>query len=151
MTHLDNDFGMKCPKCGTSDQIDVQASVWLRLCSDGTDLYQAKNQDHEWADANAALCASCDHTGAVREFEARNQTPVKDNEARAKRAADAVYQYVKAKGEAYEESSSEVVDLITDLLHLTLKLDQGDEPIDSTLRLARMHFDAEQDEAEEHS
>ena len=33
---LDNDFGMKCPKCGASDEIDVCADVWVRLCPDGT-------------------------------------------------------------------------------------------------------------------
>jgi hypothetical protein len=146
MSDAQHEFGLQCPKCKASHQIDVHASVWLRLSSDGTDPYEAKNQDHEWGDDNAAWCGSCDHTGTVRDFEASNQSPMNDNEARAKRAADAVYQYVKAKGEAYEESSSEVVDLITDLLHLAAKLDQGDEPVESTLHLARMHFDAERSE-----
>jgi len=143
---IDNAFDMRCPKCGTSDEIDIAATVWIRLCPDGTDVTQAAKGDHEWEHGSLAACDSCGHAATVRDFEASNQTTVNDNEACAKRAAEAVYQYVKAKGVVYEESSSEVVDLITDLLHLAVKLDQGDDPLDSTLSLARMHFDAEQDE-----
>jgi hypothetical protein len=143
---LDNDFSMKCPRCGASDRVDVQALIWLRMRPDGSDPYEAKNQAHEWTDNSIAMCCKCDHIGTVREFEADNQLATNNNDARAKRAADAVYEYVKAKGETYEESSSEVVDLITDLLHLVLKLDQGDDPVESTLRLAQMHFEAEQQE-----
>jgi hypothetical protein len=66
-----------------------------------------------------------------------------DNETRADRAGEAVRQYVEAKSEVFEQSSSEIADLIADLLHLAARWDQGDYPIDSTLMLARMHFDAE--------
>jgi hypothetical protein len=66
-----------------------------------------------------------------------------DNEARADRAHEALRQYVEAKREVFERSSSEIADLIADLLHLAARLDEGDNPIDSTLFLARMHFDAE--------
>ena len=65
------------------------------------------------------------------------------NKIRAQRAEIALQNYVEAKGEAYEASSSEISDLIADLLHLSVSLDQGDDAVDSTLRLARMHFDAE--------
>jgi len=65
------------------------------------------------------------------------------NEDRAERARAALEQYVTAKGELFEDSSSEIVDLIADLLHLAGRIDEGDEPIDSTLRLARMHYEAE--------
>jgi hypothetical protein len=66
-----------------------------------------------------------------------------DNVARARRAYEALRQYVEASGEAFEENSSEISDLIADLLHLAARWDQGDDPVDSTLRLARMHFEAE--------
>ena len=140
---LDNDFSMRCPKCNASDRIDVQALVWLRLSPDGTDPYEARNQDHEWGDVNVAQCCACEHIGTVKDFEIAEQPEHRDNEARAKRAADAVYGYIKAKGETYEESSSEIVDLMTDLLHLAIKLDEGIDPVESTLRLAQMHFEAE--------
>lgn len=72
-----------------------------------------------------------------------------DNETRAARAMEALRQYVESKREVFENSSSEIADLIADLLHLAAWWDEGDDPIGSTLRLARMHFDAEHDNPEE--
>jgi hypothetical protein len=71
------------------------------------------------------------------------------NETRAQRAEAALLQYVEAKGEVFENSSSEIADLIADLLHLAARLDEGDDPIESTIRLARMHFEAEHGNPEE--
>jgi hypothetical protein len=71
------------------------------------------------------------------------------NESRAARGENTLRAYVEAKGEAFEKNSSEVSDLIADLLHLTVRLDEGDEPVESTLRLAKMHFDAEHENPEE--
>jgi hypothetical protein len=69
-----------------------------------------------------------------------------DNRGRADRAFTALQAYIEARGETFESSSSEIVDLIADLLHLAADLDEGFDPIDSTIRLARMHFEAERDE-----
>ena len=71
------------------------------------------------------------------------------NDIRAGRAQAALQSYVEANGEVFENSSSEIADLIADLLHLTTRIDHGDDSVDSTLRLARMHFDAEHDNPEE--
>jgi hypothetical protein len=65
---MSNQFDMKCPRCGSDDEIDVQASVWVRLCHDGTDIFNAHSGDHEWSDNSAAVCCACDHAGTVREF-----------------------------------------------------------------------------------
>jgi hypothetical protein len=66
-----------------------------------------------------------------------------DNHDRAERARNALEAYIEDRGDAFENSSTEIVDLIADLLHLTAELDEGLDPIDSTLRRARMHFEAE--------
>jgi hypothetical protein len=71
------------------------------------------------------------------------------NARRAERAETALRTYVEAKDETYEASSSEIADLMADLLHLTASLDEGDDPVESVLRLARLHFDAEHDNPEE--
>lgn len=71
------------------------------------------------------------------------------NEQRAARAERALRFYIEARGDVYEANSSEIADLIADLLHLTMRLDQGDDPVDSTLLLARMHFDVEHGNPEE--
>lgn len=72
-----------------------------------------------------------------------------NNADRAQRAETALREYVEAKGEAFERSSSEIADLIADLLHLAVRLDEGDDPAANALRLAKMHFDAEHGNTEE--
>ena len=69
-----------------------------------------------------------------------------DNRDRTERARIALQAYIEARGEPFENSSSEIVDLIADLLHLTADLDEGFDPIDSALCLARIHFEAERAE-----
>ena len=70
-----------------------------------------------------------------------------DNRDRAERGRTALQAYIEARNEAFENSSSEIVDLIADLLHLEPLIAMKDtSPFDSTLRLARMHFEAERAE-----
>jgi hypothetical protein len=71
------------------------------------------------------------------------------NRTRALRAETALRNYVEAKGEAFEANGSEISDLIADLLHLAASSDQGEDGVETTLRLARMHFDAEHGNPEE--
>jgi hypothetical protein len=71
------------------------------------------------------------------------------NATRAERAENALRIYVESQGEAFENNSSEIADLIADLLHLADQIDEGDDPIDSTLRLARRHYEAEVEEEAE--
>jgi TorA maturation chaperone TorD len=75
------------------------------------------------------------------------------NDIRAERAQAALQSYVEAKGEVFENSSSEIADLIADLLHLAARLLEGEntaeETVERCLRLARMHFDAEHNNPEE--
>jgi hypothetical protein len=62
---------------------------------------------------------------------------------------------VEAKGEVFENSCEEITDLIADLLHLLARdhtgkaLPAADDVIESTLDLARLHFEAEQADVEE--
>lgn len=59
---------MECPHCGDDQRIDICASVWVRLCPDGTDTMAAANGDHEWDSASAAVCHTCGFAGTVRDF-----------------------------------------------------------------------------------
>lgn len=65
---LDNEFGLRCPECGRSAEIDIAATVWVRLCPDGTDVTASRNGDHEWANESAAQCCVCGHCGTVADF-----------------------------------------------------------------------------------
>ncbi len=66
-----NQFGSRCPKCGKADEIDIAATVWVRLCPDGTDVTQAANGDHEWEDSSPVKCCACGHDGTVASFQRR--------------------------------------------------------------------------------
>ena len=63
-----NQFGLRCPDCGRSDEIDIAATVWVRLCPEGTDVTAAENGDHEWENGSSAKCCACGHDGTVAEF-----------------------------------------------------------------------------------
>lgn len=62
---MSNCYSSKCPNCGRSDCIDVQAHVWVRLLSDGTDADQAQTTEHDWGEDDPARCAACDWQGVV--------------------------------------------------------------------------------------
>ena len=44
---MTNEFNMRCPNCGSVDQIDIEAIVWVRLTDDGTDPDAARDGHHE--------------------------------------------------------------------------------------------------------
>jgi hypothetical protein len=72
---IENAFAMKCPKCGASDEIDVAATVWVRLCPDGTDVTAAEDGDHEWSDQSGAVCHGCGFGGNVDDFKTTGEQP----------------------------------------------------------------------------
>jgi hypothetical protein len=62
-------------------------------------------------------------------------------QTRVARAKAALHQYLEVKGEAFEESRAEIVELIADLLHLARSLDlRADIPIEDPLDRARTLF-----------
>jgi hypothetical protein len=73
---MSNCFDMKCPRCGATDEIDIAATIWVRLCDDGTDTDEAHSGDHEWSDASPAVCCACHYAGTVREFTDASVCPV---------------------------------------------------------------------------
>jgi len=64
---MDNQFDMRCPKCGESDSIEIEAKIWVRLMHDGTDEVQGGCT--EWDDDSLARCDHCDYEGKVKDFE----------------------------------------------------------------------------------
>ena len=57
MSTVAEEWGMKCPECGSDEFLDVCAKIYVRLVPDGTDADE--QQDSE------CLCASCDWVGLV--------------------------------------------------------------------------------------
>jgi hypothetical protein len=69
------------------------------------------------------------------------------NAARAKRAEQALRYYVESIGETFENNSSEIADLIADLLHLAATNEGGEtedeSPVLDVLDTAQNHYEAE--------
>lgn len=60
--------GNVCPKCGEADQIDVAATVWVRLTNDGSDADESMSGDHEYDDDSNAECAACGYKAKLASF-----------------------------------------------------------------------------------
>lgn len=63
-----SNHGMACPKCGSDEQLDVAATIWVPLVRGGTDPDLAHAHDHEWDDNSAVVCQQCGHQGLVKDF-----------------------------------------------------------------------------------
>lgn len=68
-----NDLGLRCPRCGETDEINIHAKVWVRITEDGTDADLSVGTGHEWSDDSPALCSGCDYEGVVADFDFSNQ------------------------------------------------------------------------------
>jgi hypothetical protein len=66
MTNL---FDMRFPHCGSEDHIDIAATIWVRLCANGTDADASRNGDRDYSPASSALSAACDFCSTVADFE----------------------------------------------------------------------------------
>lgn len=65
---MSNFLDMCCPSCGDDQQIDIQASVWIRVSQDGTDADAANCGDHEFTPESTACCKGCGHWATVAAF-----------------------------------------------------------------------------------
>jgi len=66
---MTNFLDMRCPNCGDEDRLDILASVWIRVCEDGTDADASRDGTHDFEPDSPVQCAACGHCGTVRQFE----------------------------------------------------------------------------------
>jgi hypothetical protein len=66
---MSNFLDLRCPKCGCDDQIDIAATVWLRVTDDGTDADASADGNHEYTPKSLTACAACGHSGRLSAFE----------------------------------------------------------------------------------
>jgi hypothetical protein len=61
-----NQFGYKCPKCGSDEHLSIQITTWTNLFPDGCD----SGGDSEWEHNSQAVCGNhnCDWSGVVRDL-----------------------------------------------------------------------------------
>ncbi|MBN8896672.1 MAG: hypothetical protein J0H19_00270 [Rhodospirillales bacterium] len=67
---MSNLFDMRCPQCGDENQLDIHASIWIRVCTNGTDADASNCGDHEFSPDSTACCQSCGHWASVAAFTA---------------------------------------------------------------------------------
>lgn len=67
MSDENNEFGMACPKCRHTDELDVTATIWVRLLHEGDAPFLAFNTDQHWGDDSACRCNHCGWIGTVKE------------------------------------------------------------------------------------
>jgi len=58
--------GFRCPKCGNNRQFKIEGTAMFDVFDDGTSDFG----DVEWNRMNRCVCASCDKSGTVRDFQA---------------------------------------------------------------------------------
>jgi hypothetical protein len=60
---------MRCPNCGDERFIDIEATVRVRVCCDGTDADASTDGTHAFDADSLAFCGRCGFRGTVRKFE----------------------------------------------------------------------------------
>lgn len=59
------DWGMKCPKCGSTGPFRIAATSLFTMYADGAD----DHEDIEWDGNSYCDCTACYHSGTVSDFE----------------------------------------------------------------------------------
>lgn len=68
-------YTYRCPKCGSTDDIDVTVQVWARIiqteCDENveTDLDEASDHDQEFDSDSATICRACGYGEKLQEFQ----------------------------------------------------------------------------------
>jgi hypothetical protein len=61
---MSNFLGLRCPKCGDQDRIDILAELWVRV----TDADASGDGEHTYTPKSTALCGSCGHSARLYHF-----------------------------------------------------------------------------------
>jgi hypothetical protein len=70
-----NGYGLKCPKCGNTDELNIECRVFVTVVGNRVqDPYDRSKYAHkafsgwQWGDVNAAQCPKCEHEATVADF-----------------------------------------------------------------------------------
>jgi DNA-directed RNA polymerase subunit RPC12/RpoP len=71
-----NEFGLRCPKCGNKDELNVECRVFVTVVGEYVeDPYERSNMAYEpfsgwqWQSDDGAQCPKCGHTATVAAFD----------------------------------------------------------------------------------
>jgi hypothetical protein len=70
-------LNIRCPACGNTDKLDVEAFIWMCFASDTNGGISWKEY-HEYTPDSLTLCGACGHSGKLQEFDedASSHNPV---------------------------------------------------------------------------
>jgi hypothetical protein len=66
---MTNFLDMHCPNCGDETAIAIEATIWVRVCSDGTDADDSADGTYTFDANSLAFCWRCGFRGTVGKFE----------------------------------------------------------------------------------
>jgi hypothetical protein len=128
--------GLRCPRCGQEDRLDIVARVMCRVTDDGSEPFG----DHDWDDDSVAVCPGCGCDGRLGDFRVRPDMPPDPegmNDARATWAGVALSAFLAETG---CDIGDAVTDLLSDLMHWC---DRNGQEFRTGLDRARLHYEAE--------
>lgn len=67
--HFHNQNALRCPHCGHTGRIDVEAAVWVRLQLNGSNANVSHDGTHQWDVHSAAYCGNCEFHGIIQDFQ----------------------------------------------------------------------------------
>lgn len=62
-------WNMRCPSCGDDSQLDIAATVSVRLTPEGSDTDGTFDGSHEWDSGSPVQCITCGWSGLVKDTE----------------------------------------------------------------------------------
>lgn len=63
-----------CPACGELEDFRIEGTTTVTCYVDGkAEVHDSEDGDIEWGDDSTMLCATCDHTATVKDFEIDTQ------------------------------------------------------------------------------
>ena len=68
MSTVFEEWGMRCPKCGSDSNLNITVQTDVLLTPDGTDADESADGSHEWDDTSACQCTYCGEMGEVKHF-----------------------------------------------------------------------------------
>ncbi|HET6233524.1 MAG TPA: hypothetical protein VFE41_00950 [Acetobacteraceae bacterium] len=73
---MPNFLNIHCLKCRTDIQIDIAATVLLRVTENGTDADESKGGHHDYTPRSDATCNACDYYGRLQDFEQEEEAEI---------------------------------------------------------------------------
>lgn len=63
-------IGLRCPKCGQEEPLQIRASTWVTMYDDSS----GECTELDWDDSSEIICDGCNASGTVGEFRMGDQS-----------------------------------------------------------------------------